>query len=142
MFQKVRPYRVHFNRGFNSPDGLPLMEYRSWLLGAVFGICPIGRFNLDCFRLYEVMEAGAIPVTLARTERQPYAPSYWELLFGQNPPFVHRGTWGECLLEVQSLLGNPEACEMRRKEVCRFWAAAKERYKKDLHARIENLNHE
>jgi hypothetical protein len=131
-FQTVQPSRVHFNRFFNSPDGLPVTEYRDWLLDTKFGLCPAGHWNLDCFRLYEVLEAGAIPVTLSHTKVQPHQPSYWQLAFGRPAPFVHCNSWDECREEVQELLASPADCEERRVAVCQFWSEIKLGYQMKL----------
>jgi hypothetical protein len=66
----------------------------------------------------QAMEAGAIPVTLARSILQPY--SYWEELFGVSAaeiPFIMSDSWEINLQQVTWLLANPEEYEARRQRV-------------------------
>jgi hypothetical protein len=41
---------------------LTVDEYAGLLGDAVFALCPRGNRSMDCFRLYEALEAGAIPI--------------------------------------------------------------------------------
>lgn len=43
-------------------------------------LCPVGHYNLDTFRVYEALEAGAVPVVLSTSQDQDYG--YFEGLFG------------------------------------------------------------
>ncbi len=139
LFQKLQPHKIHVTRAFNSPDGLSVEEYRNWLLDAKFALCPMGHYNLDCFRLYEVMEAGAVPVTLSRTNHQPQTPSYWHRAFDRVPPFIHRETWEECFREVELLLADAAAYEERRLRVVDFWTQMKAAYKSSLLEDVRSL---
>jgi hypothetical protein len=49
-------------RYFGDPDALPVNAYAAMLADTVFALCPKGFASLDCFRLYEALEAGAIPI--------------------------------------------------------------------------------
>ena len=44
------------------PQPLPIDEYSKLLGDAVFALCPRGNQSLDCYRLYEALEAGCIPI--------------------------------------------------------------------------------
>jgi hypothetical protein len=86
-------------RTFDDPRGLGPREYAEMLSDSVFVLCPRGFFSLDCFRLYEALEAGAIPIvedpafddaakTLAFSEK-----SYWHQAFGEDFACPRIGAW-------------------------------------------------
>jgi hypothetical protein len=52
LFIDLRPHAFLLTDDFDR--GLPVYEYREWALNSKFVLCPIGHFNLDTFRLYEV----------------------------------------------------------------------------------------
>jgi hypothetical protein len=52
--------------------GLHVLDYRDLLLETIFAPSPIGNYNLDCFRTWETIECGAIPIIVAPTYQQPY----------------------------------------------------------------------
>lgn len=125
-FEDVWPRFLHTTRGtdFNNKAGLPITEYAAALAECKFALCPVGQGNLDSFRVYEALEAGAIPVVLARSPAQPYEPSYWHALFAPEPavPFVIGDTWADCRAQVLDLLATPETYQARRLSVLAFWA--------------------
>jgi hypothetical protein len=128
---------VHVNHGFNGADCMDTASYCERMLLSKFCLSPVGNYNLDTFRLYEALEAGAIPVALARTPDQPW--SYWHALFGipedVDLPFVARATWDENLREMQALLDDPVALEEKATACARFWA----QYKASLKDRVREL---
>jgi len=52
----------HLTKTWDDPDGLDTAEYAGLLSDTVFALCPRGNLSVDCFRLYEALEAGAIPI--------------------------------------------------------------------------------
>ncbi len=87
-FTAARPFHMHLCSYFGAPDALSTQQYRDLILQSKFVPCPVGHGNLDTFRIYETMEAGAVPVTLARNPLTPDLPCYWAKIFGQDPPFI------------------------------------------------------
>jgi hypothetical protein len=45
--------------------------FRKELLASAFALSPPGIYNPDCFRIYESMFAGAIPIILRHFQFQP-----------------------------------------------------------------------
>lgn len=88
--------------------------------------CPLGHVNIDSFRVYETMEAGAIPVTLSENPKAPgLAGGYWPHVFGVDEapiPFIATRTWLEAVAQMQELLKDKQALEERRKKVRGRWA--------------------
>lgn len=129
-FRKLIPYHVHTTHGgFNSSSGLSVKEYRALMNDSKFVICPIGQGNLDSFRVYEALEAGAIPIVLASTEVQPYQPSYWHAIFpwmrvSPIPMLIHRN-WEDAANTMTHLLQNKQAYEEVYNNLLKFWEDAK-----------------
>lgn len=124
------PHRIHTTSGgFNAIGGLPTEEYRALMDDSKFVMCPIGQGNVDSFRVYEALEAGAIPVVIAETPMQPYKPSYWHVIFPWMqakviPMIIHRN-WEEAAKTMRDIVQNKEAYEQLQKHVVDFWENAK-----------------
>jgi hypothetical protein len=78
--RKIPGGRYYLTDGaFRPAEGaqpLSVNEYSELLCNAVFGLCPRGNRSLDCFRLYEALEAGCIPIV----EDSGGANEWWDLL--------------------------------------------------------------
>lgn len=90
--------RVHiFNEHVREPNVTTQYEYRNTLLASSFTLAPVGTAD-DCFRFWESIEAGSIPIFVRRV-----APSYkdydcpdaFEDVLATNPPIVLLSTWDE-----------------------------------------------
>jgi hypothetical protein len=62
--------KYHATNQWNDPNGLTTKDYATLLSNTVFSPCPIGNFSVDCFRVYESLEAGAIPIIEAKGVRE------------------------------------------------------------------------
>jgi len=132
-FKDIGPNYIYYTPNFNSKDALPIEKYRDIMLQSKFILCPKGNVNLDTFRLYETLEAGAIPIVLSYSEVQPYKPSYWHCMFHKSPPFIHCESWEKCKSMVQSM--NEEQIEEMRVQCCQFW----NEYKIQLKDKIQTI---
>jgi hypothetical protein len=138
MLEKLNSLNVknttHLTTSFGSSDALSTDAYRNLLLNTLFCPNPIGHKNLDCFRLYEALEAGCIPITLKSSDFQPY--NYFESLLGnslensleKDLPFYIVDTWEEARNLIESLLKDPVNLENKRLEIYTWWC----NYKKNL----------
>lgn len=129
---QMTPYKVHTTQGgFNAAGGLGTAEYRALMDDSKFVICPIGQGNIDSFRVYEALEAGAIPVVLASTPIQPYQPSYWHAMFpwmrepNTTIPMVIHHNWDEAAKTIREILQNKETYVNLQKQTVAFWQNAK-----------------
>jgi hypothetical protein len=123
------PHRVHTTSAFGAADGLGTREYVEVLCAARFALCPPGQFSMDTFRMYEALEAGCVPVTLAHAAHLCVRPSYWHILFGEEGrlPFVIAENWGEARARVA---GMTEAeIEGAREECGAFWGRWKAKWR-------------
>lgn len=48
--------------------------------------CPAGNVSLDSFRVYEALQAGAVPILDSRTAQHTMTPEFWSLVFGADHP--------------------------------------------------------
>lgn len=58
-------------------QGLEYKEYMEYMCQAKVVLCPIGNVSPDSFRVYEALEAGAVPIVENR--------EFWTMLFGEVP---------------------------------------------------------
>jgi len=80
-FRQVGPSYQHFSSGWNAHDQLVPQQVREIYEKSVFGLCPPGNAHLDTFRVMEVLEAGAIPVTKKFLGRDLAATPLGTILF-------------------------------------------------------------
>lgn len=72
--------------------GLPHDEYAVELATAKVAPCPGGPVTPDTFRLWEALEAGAVPLADAQAGERD-AAGYWHTLLGGLPPFPVVEEW-------------------------------------------------
>ncbi len=140
VFRHIYPNYYRETKSFNSDDGLSVRGYAAYLYKSHFAIVPPGQDSMDSFRMYEALEAGAIPVTLKRTERLPLQPSYWHYIFKgeKTMPFVMEDTWDECHTKMCEIIGSGEI-ENTKLKVRGFWRKHKELWKKQIREKINLL---
>lgn len=101
-----RQEAAHAMRNLKTYDNIPSMyketegftqgfhpkEYYKYMSQAKIAPCPSGPELPDSFRVYEALEAAAIPVADATTSK-PYPDGFWTNLFGEEPPFPIIREW-------------------------------------------------
>jgi hypothetical protein len=80
-------------------QGLPRSTYLKNLTESAIALSPSGPFHPDCFRTYEALEAGCLPIVDRRGPGWPNDVDYWKHVIGENP-FPAVDNWSE----VHSLL--------------------------------------
>lgn len=141
MFHNLQPSKVVKTSRFGANDGLDVSAYRDLLLDSIFVLCPFGQVNLDTFRLYEALEAGAIPVTLSTNallqSRYNVDGNYWPMVFSDIPrprsrsrqrpqlPFIAAESWDSAFATVKRLLDNRAELEQLRRRVYAYWHSYK-----------------
>jgi hypothetical protein len=60
--RKIPGGKVFLTNGLQDPEALDVDSYAKLLADSVFVPCPRGNVSLDTFRVYEALEAGAIPI--------------------------------------------------------------------------------
>jgi hypothetical protein len=115
-------------------QGFAPASYAAWLSGSRFGLVPGGN-SPETIRLYEVLEAGAIPVML----KSPFVGAPDAL---DHPPFVLLNTWTE-LPEFYTRYADANApetiakIEEMRRTVVTWWKAFKMKQQMQIKKLIE-----
>jgi hypothetical protein len=115
--------KYHLTKRFNDPNGLSPAKYAAMMDESIFVLCPRGFNSLDCFRTYEALEAGAIPLVEdpAHDDSAGKLPdpsqSYWHQAYGETFPCPRIGKW-ENLPAVISRIDTQTAAAKTR----RWWA--------------------
>ena len=123
----IQPSYIFEYQGFMSEGSLSGDQYSEVLLQSMFIPCPMGNLNIDTYRLFEALEAGAIPLILKSHAWQPY--SYYEILLGKHP-IPTFSSWKQAKHFLECI--DPDSIEMLSQEVNRWYAA----FKSDLKLRI------
>jgi hypothetical protein len=82
----------------------------------------MGNVNLECFRVYEALECGSIPIVEKR-----WSLDYFRTLLGDHPiPTV--GSWKEGRHLIRSLLRDPQGLNELQEKCIRWWQNYKKEY--------------
>lgn len=132
-------YKLHTCSGFNATDGLSTEEYRKLLNNCKFALCPQGQENMDSFRIYEALEAGAVPVTIKHSQHMIIEPSYWHAIFygDLNLPFVIGADWDDAVNQLKNL--KIQDCEKMQSNCQAFWSRWKTTWKTKFSKNIKLL---
>jgi hypothetical protein len=109
---EIKPHYCHVYQGFMGTDSLSGRDYWEVLSNSIYSPCPIGNVNIDSYRLFESLEAGAIPMVIYNHAGQPY--DYYRELLGDHPiptfrrweqarDFIHRTSTNEIILLNQRI---------------------------------------
>ena len=81
---------------------------------------PVGRGNhsLDCFRIYEAVVAGALPVIVGNTDEIKTTFSY----AGKQPPFIYAQSWGDAVLLCSGLMVDADKLQKIQYDIIGWWA--------------------
>lgn len=93
---------------------------------SVFSPCPMGNVNLDCYRPYEALQYGSVPILEKRA-----GLDYFTALFGSHPIPTFR-TWREAARFVESSQHDYAAQDRLISQCSEWWRG----YKRDLSSRI------
>jgi hypothetical protein len=71
--QKIAGGKFHTTQQWNDPNGLNTQQYAELLSNSKFALSPRGNYSVDCFRVYEALEAGAIPIIESQGKSQAFS---------------------------------------------------------------------
>jgi hypothetical protein len=82
---------------------------------------PVGRGNcsLECFRIYEAILAGAIPVV--NDDKNQIQDTFYYNNSDSLPPFIFVKTWDEAIIECKRLIENPEELQELQDKNIKWW---------------------
>ena len=129
---RVEPHYLFSNGpvpGFVTP--LPSSEYKrtlppdayyDLLFDSMFSPCPMGNVNLECFRVYEALECGSIPIVEKRLTMD-----YFRTLLGDHPiPTVR--SWREARHLIGRFLRDPDGLNALQEKCAGWWKDYKKEY--------------
>jgi hypothetical protein len=97
-------------------------EVSQLLSNTVFAPSPMGNVNIECFRTYEALECGAIPIVEKR-----WGLDYYRTLLGEHPiPTV--GSWSEARRIIRSAMRNGDEINRLQRECIDWWEGYKRSY--------------
>jgi hypothetical protein len=104
------------NKQHLNPD-----EYATVLMDSKFTLSPTGH-NPECFRIFEAIEAGSIPVVVLDDEydSHPCQKSFFPILGAA--PLVVLSTWDHFEEHIQELLRDPVALDRQQISLQRWYA--------------------
>jgi len=77
-----------------------------------------GNSSVDCFRIYEALAAGAIPVIVCNKNELERVFYYNDDIL---PPFVFAENWDDALAQCKGLLENPEKLQNKQDANIQWW---------------------
>ena len=110
-----------FDQLVRNPDTSTVEEYRDTLLASSFTLAPVGTAD-DCFRFWEAIEAGSIPIFVRRmgnVYKHQRCPDAFEDVLAADPPIVLLNDWDE-LPDFAEHVTEEQIDDLRRRMV--VWA--------------------
>ncbi len=130
---------LHLTGGFG--QGLNYDEYVRLLLNTHIVPSPSGSFTPDCFRTWEALELGCLPVADADSPGRRYAPDYYAEALQVSPetiPFPRVRSWREFPRIVERYVADRLALQRDTNRAFAWWQGIKRRFvldlERDIHA--------
>jgi hypothetical protein len=136
----LEPYEIYVFEKFNDPAYLTPKRYADLLNDCVFVPAPCGGASNDSFRIYEALQAGAIPIVLKNDTSLRIDPSYWHAVFrGESAlPFVVADTWEQAALQAKVVLESGMV-DLVQESCISFWQHWKNNWKRMFAAAVDQL---
>jgi hypothetical protein len=125
-FRRLEPNRLHVYEGGQDALKLSRAQYKDILESTVFVPCPMGNVLLETRRVYEALEAGAIPLVSRRT-----LMPYHDLIMPGHPIPTFK-TWSSARRFASDLLETPAHLDSLQRKIVDWWR----RYKETLQAEV------
>jgi hypothetical protein len=112
---------------------LPPQRCNDILLDSVFAPSAMGNVNLECWRIYEALEVGAIPI-LERRMTLDYFTQMW----GKHPlPTVR--SWKEARRFITNMMASSNELDGLQSECTNWWAAKQDEWAEGIRLFIHGL---
>ena len=120
------PGLAFWSKDVAGPKRIPRSESVEILQQSAFAPAPMGNVNLECYRLYEALDAGAIPIV----EKRQFL-DYFTKLFGDHPlPTVRN--WRQARGLVRGYIDDPVRLNELQQQCHDWWTS----YQRQLVDRI------
>jgi hypothetical protein len=113
-------------------ESIPPSAYRGILEDTIFAPSPMGRLNLECFRLYEALECGCIPIVEKRASLD-----YFTDLLGPHP-LISIGDWSQAAALVKEWQSDLKRIDALQSEITRWWQTKKRLLKTEISAMLSD----
>jgi hypothetical protein len=136
MAKALLPLKPYFLSGTDDISGLTFLssedrepkrltpsDFSDLLLQSTFSPCPMGNVQLECFRLYEALECGSIPIVEKR-----FTMDYFHELLGEHPVPTVR-SWPEARAFIEQLLNKPAEIDALQQRCIAWWNEYKQSYR-------------
>jgi hypothetical protein len=102
-------------------DNLPCSPEKCFNIynNSIFIICGRGNSSLDCFRIYEAIVAGAIPVIVGSINEINITFNYDNNII----PFVHADSWEEAIIICNNLLKDYSKLQEIQDNLFKWWSS-------------------
>jgi hypothetical protein len=117
-FRRIEPHRLHLIAR-EGDRKVSRDEYKQALRSSAFVPCPMGNVMLETYRLYEALEAGAIPL-LTRHAWMPYHD-----LVMPGHPIPSFPAWSAARRFAEELLADPTALDALQVHIAAWWESYK-----------------
>jgi hypothetical protein len=128
MLSRLEPHFLYATDNFRGMNGRTERrtffpeQYAEFLAQSIFSPCPMGNVNLECYRVYEALECGSIPIVERRLTLD-----YFRVLLGEHPlPTVN--SWTEALRLICRLLESPGEIDALQERCTEWWHSYKRQY--------------
>ncbi|QNI32856.1 hypothetical protein H7849_02315 [Alloacidobacterium dinghuense] len=101
-------------------------DFSNLLLATAFSPCPMGNVQLECFRPYEALEAGSIPIVEKRLTMD-----YYRDLLGEHPMPTVR-SWPEARHFIERMRQHPTEMDALQERCMSWWDGYKQNYREQL----------
>lgn len=109
-----------------TPKRLPSSDFSELLFQSTFSPCPMGNVHAECYRVYEALECGSIPIVEKR-----WTLDYFRELLGEHPiPTVR--SWREAHSLVRKMLRNPSEIDALQQQCMAWWDDYKRDYREQV----------
>ena len=119
-FKAIQPNKCVFQQGWNSPTKCGKEEFIDSLQRSLCVPCP-GGVNYETFRIYEALEAGAVPLLV----EEPRSAEFLQYI-KQWIPLATSPDWPTAARVLHGLTQKPELFREYRKSILLGWAVLKE----------------
>ena len=127
----IQPNYIHSANGFNPSEALNAEQYSKLMSQFTFSPSPVGNFNVECFRVWESLELGSIPIVEVRR----HCHTYSHLVCG-DVPFFQITNWHEGANLISLLSKNEEFLRDHSYILDKWWKRTKKELKRHLAIKI------
>ena len=114
------------NREDREPKRLASSDFSRLLLESMFSPCPMGNVQLECYRPYEALECGSIPIVEKRLTMD-----YFRELLGDHPMPTVR-SWSEARNFLQDMQRRPAEIDALQDRCMSWWEDYKQVYREQV----------